>query len=156
MVFGQMSEVVGLKQHVAEFGVRKAIGVGNAAFDRVFCQHLIDGDVFADITQKVEHRKLAGPIGVVDQLSLGRALFEVKDAFELALDALHIVVQRLGVKQIALFASTRRVADHAGRPTRECERSVSQQLKSAQGDLSEQMTDVQRIGGGVETDVNAE
>ena len=67
----EVNEVVRLQQHVAEFGVaetRVSLHRAEAAFDRVFGQHHVDGKVLADVAEEFEVAERADPIEVVDEL----------------------------------------------------------------------------------------
>jgi len=149
----EVAEVVGLQQHVAELGVTDAVLALDAAAHRVLRRHLVHREVLADVTEKLQHRDRRSPVGVVDQGGLERAGLEVQQFDELALDAFDVAAQGLGVEQIAFVAATPRVADHAGGATSQRKRPMAGQLEATEEQLADEMSDVQRVGRGVEADV---
>ena len=117
--------------------------------------HLIDGDVFADVTQELQQRDRLGPVPVVDQHpTFGIA--EVDDPAQLLLDRCHVGAQRLVVEQIALLGTPAGIADHAGRSAGERDRLVPGVLEPTQHDQTDQVADVQTVGGGVAPVVDAD
>jgi len=125
----------------------------DAAAHRVLRRHLAHREVLADVTEKLQHRDRRSPVGVVDQGGLKRAGLEVQQFDELALDAFDVAAQGLGVEQIAFVAATPRVADHAGGATSQRKRPMAGQLEATEEQLADEMADVQRVGRGVEADV---
>ena len=87
---------------------------------------------------------------------LERAGLEIEDPLQLELDARHVVGELLAAEQVALLRLAAGVADHAGRPSGERERAVPRHLEPAQPELAHQMAGVQRVGGGIEPDVDAD
>ena len=75
---------------------------------------------------------------------------------ELWLDAGEVALERLAVEQVALLGAPAGVADHAGRPAGQRKRTVPGELEPAQTELTHQVADVQRVGGRVEADVDAD
>jgi hypothetical protein len=67
---------------------------------------------------------------------------EVEQTLELRFDVGNIGSQSVSVKQVALFASPRRVADHARRTTGKHDWSMPEHLESAQRNLPEQVAGV--------------
>ena len=99
--------------------------------------------MLAHSTREIEEREVLHPVVVVHQLSLIVALgVEVEELRHLLLDALLVVIERLGIKQIALLAFTRRVAYHTCRAADEYYRLVSATLQMAQHHDSAQVTNV--------------
>ena len=97
-----------------------------------------------------------GPVGVVDERRLGRAGLEVEQLGELHLDPLDVVAERVVVEQVALVAAPGRIADHPRRAAGERERTMSGELEAAHEQLADEVPDVQRVGGRVEADVEAD
>jgi hypothetical protein len=81
---------------------------------------------------------------------------EVEDPLELRLDAGHVVRELVAVEQVALLGATARVTDHPRGAAGERERLVTGELEAPQTELAHEVADVQRIGGGVEADVDAD
>ncbi len=80
----QPEVVVGLQQHVAELGEGDAVLGVDPQLDALARQHLVDGDVFADVAQELEDRDRLCPVTVVDERPA--AGVEIDDASELLLD----------------------------------------------------------------------
>ena len=67
-----------------------------------------------------------------------------------------LCVERLPVEQVALLAASSGVADHARRAAGQREGPVAGELEAAQGELAEQVADVQAVGRRIEADVDAD
>ena len=156
VVLVEVTEVVGLQQHVAELGVRDAVLAVEARAHGILGDHLIDREVLADVTKELEHRDGVRPVGVVDQCRLERTGLEVEQLAELHLDALDVVPQRLVVEQVAFLAAPARVADHSGGAAGQRERTVTGELEAAHEQLADEVPGVQRVGRRVEPDVQAD
>lgn len=63
----EMDEVVGLKEHVGEFGVADAAFATQAVLDRVLGEHDVDGEVFSNVAKEVEEGEAAHPVEVVEE-----------------------------------------------------------------------------------------
>ena len=94
-----------------------------------------------------------GPVGVVDQPGLGGARAEVEQTLQLQLDAAHVVSKRVEVEQVPLVAAPGGITHHPGRTAGEWERLVTRQLEAAQEQLADEVTHVERVGGGIEPHV---
>ena len=63
----QMHEVIGLQNHVTEFGVADALlALFQAALHRIAHDHLIDTEMLANITQHIKVTKGAQPLTIVN------------------------------------------------------------------------------------------
>ena len=155
LVFAEMPEVVGLQEHVRELGVRDAVLALHARAHGFFGNHLIDGEVFADVAQEIEGAHRCGPVGVVDQARRVRTV-EIENPLELLLHTRHVVRERLAIEQVPLFAASTWVTDHASGSAGQHHRAMSGQLETAQHHLAEQVAGVQRVGRGIESDVHTD
>ncbi|MNE74712.1 hypothetical protein D3C80_1708080 [compost metagenome] len=64
--FIQTGKVITLQQVVREFGKGDALIVAvQTLFDRFLVDHLIDGEVLADVTQEGQHIHVAKPVIVI-------------------------------------------------------------------------------------------
>ena len=71
----QMQEVIGLQNHVTEFGVADALlALFQAALHRIAHDHLIDTEMLANITQHIKVTKGAQPLTIVNHRCGARAL----------------------------------------------------------------------------------
>ncbi len=78
-----MKEVIGLEDHVAEFG--KGDAHFQSRFDRVLGQHGANGEVFANVSKEGNQLQLAEPFVVVDHASRIVLAGEIEELFKLAL-----------------------------------------------------------------------
>ena len=141
----QLHVVVGLQQHVAELGVGEA--GAEAAAHRLLRQHLAHRHVLADVAQEVDGRHRHGPGAVVEQAGLGGARLEVDEAPQLGDDVLEVAGQDLVVEQVPLLGSPARIADHAGRPARQGDRTVAVLLEATQDQQADEVAGVEAVGG---------
>ena len=108
-------------------------------------------------SREVEDRERLGPLGVVDERRLERARLEVQQPLELPLDAGDVVVERGPVEQVALLAARPHGSPTMpGRSSGQRERAVAGKLEPAQGDLAEEVADVEAVGRRIEPDVDAD
>jgi len=110
--------------------------------------------VLAHVAQELERRHGLGPVGVVDQRGGVEPGLEVEQSLQLDLDGGHVGAQGVAIEEVALVAAPARVAHHPGGPAGQGERPVPGQLEPAQRQLAEQVAEVERVGGGIETDIH--
>ena len=79
---------------------------------------------------------------------------KVQELAQLLLDALLIVAQSRFVEQIALLRLARRVTDHTRSATDQRQRLVAATLEMTQNHHTAQVSDVQRIGCRVDTQIS--
>ncbi len=61
-------------------------------FNRIFSHHVVDGDVFADVANKFEERKILHPVVVIHQFGgIGCIRFKIEKARQLSLNAILIM-----------------------------------------------------------------
>ena len=125
----ELEVVVGLEDLVAELGVGDALLAGQAPGDDVLGEHGAHAEVLAQVPQEVNGAHRLGPVQVVDDLR--RVVpAEVEKVLELFLQAGRPAGNDvLGVE--AALPLGARVADEAGRPTHQRQRTVPGQLKMA-------------------------
>ena len=153
----EVEEIVALQQLVGKFGERHTVvGISREAFfHRVFRHHIVDGDVLAHIADKLEETVVFHPIVVVDQDGgIGRIAVEIEEFFQLLAQAFLIVAQRMFIDKHTLLALHRRVANHTGGTANECDGAVSGTLKVLQHHNAHQVSDMERIGSGVDAHVS--
>ena len=142
MVLVEPHKVVGLQQHVAEFGVTQTGFAAEAAFDAVFAEHHVDWKVLAHVPQKRRVRKLFHPIVVVDEDRRLVTAIEIEQVPHLRFDAGDVGRELLFREQIPFSAFAAWVADHAGRTAHDRDRTVACFLESPQHHQWKQTTDV--------------
>ena len=145
----EVEEVVALQELIGELGEGKAVAglAVEALLHAVLSHHIVDRDMLADIAHEVEEAVVLHPVVVVHHLGLvGLCAVKVEEFGHLLLDALLIVIERVGVKQVALLALARRVADHAGSPAHEEEGLVAAALQVAEHHDAAQVAYVKRVG----------
>ena len=105
----QGQKVMGLQQHVAELGVGDAIC--DSALDGLFGEHVVDREVFADISHEVDRVDLFEPVGILyEKRGIVRSI-EIEKTRELGPDALEVVLKRVPCKQRTLLGLPARIAD---------------------------------------------
>ena len=152
----EIQEVVALQQLVCE--LRKAQSVASRTVQTLLhtllSHHIVDGDVLAHLTGKVEESEVLHPIVVVDHDGgIGFFRLKVEELGHLLLDALLIMTQCLIVEQIALLTFARRVANHTCGTTNKDDGAVAATLQMTKHHDTAQVSDVQRVGSGVSTQV---
>ena len=152
----EVEKVVPLEQLVGELCEREAVaGLAIEAFlDAVLGHHVVDGDVLADVAGEVEEGEVLHPVVVVDQFGrIGGVGAKVEEAGELRLDAADVMAQGVLSEQVALGALARGVANHACGAADEGQRLMPSALEVAEHHDRAKVTDVKRVGGGVDADV---
>ena len=152
----EVVEVVTLKELVGELCEGKAVAclTIETLLNGFLCHHVVDGDVLADVPDKVEELEVLHPVVVVHQFcAVGCIAVEIKEMRELLFDASDIVAQGLLVEQVALGALARRVANHACGTANKGEGLVAATLKMAEHHHAAKVSDVERVGGGVDSEV---
>src|SRR5690606_25600073 len=99
-VLPEMVKIVPLQQLVAEFGKGKSAIPLQSLFDGVLRHHVVHGDVFSDIPDEIQKRKVLQPIVVVHHLGISGAAAKLQELFKLGPQALHIPLQDLLSKQL--------------------------------------------------------
>lgn len=92
----------------------------------------------------------------MNQTGRSGSVTEVEDALQLPLHTRHVVTQGLAVEKVALLAAAAGVAHHPGGATGQDDRAVSGELEASQHHLAEQVAGVQRVGRGIEPDIDAD
>ena len=150
----EFHEVVGLQNHVAEFGV------GNAAFEaggnRVLGQHIGHGEVFADIAQQVDGLYVAEPVVVVDHAGRVARRGEIEEGLQLAFDFLAPFLHCLQGIERALLGLAARIANQSGAAAHQGDGGVSGLLEAAQKQDGQEAAHMQAIGGRVEAVVESQ
>ena len=152
----EVQEVVTLQQLVGELSEAEAVACLSAEpfLHTVLGHHIVDGDVLAHFAGEIEEGKVLHPVVVVDHLgSVGLRSFEIQELGHLLFDGLLIMIERVGVKQIALLTLAGGVADHACGSADEQERLVAAALEVAQHHDAAEVTDVQRVGRRIGSEV---
>ena len=109
----KMQKIVRLQQHVAELGKGDPIFAIEAHLHGILADHVIHGEMFPDVAQKIDQIQREEPIGIVHHA--GRIVFhlEIEKMRELLFDRLKIGFDGLARKQLSLRGFSARVADHA-------------------------------------------
>src|SRR5690348_2526377 len=139
----EMQEVDRLEDHVAELGVRDALGtVFQPRAHGLLGDHHIDGEVLADVAQVLDQRHLAEPVGVVHHHRAVLAL-EREKRFELAANQLGVRVYLLSAEQHALLRFEAGVADHPGPAANQQQWAMPGALKVGQHHDRHEIADLQ-------------
>src|SRR6185369_1270949 len=139
-----MHEVVGLEQHVAEFGVADAGVAFDAAFDGVLGEHHVDRKVLTDVAEEFEVREASHPVMIVKQ-HCTTGTVEVEKATKLTFDAGDIFFELIQREQIALFTLSGWVADHACCTAHEGDGAMAGFLKAAKHESRQKRANVEAV-----------
>ena len=150
MLAVEMEKVVTLEELVGKLCKGKSVArrTVETLLHALLRHHIVDSDVLTHLAGKVEEGEVLHPVVVVDHLGLvGRRAVEVKKLGCLLLDGLLIVVERLGVKEIALRTFARRIANHTRSASDEKIRLVSTTLQMAQHHDAAEVSDMEGVCG---------
>ena len=150
-MFVQVIKIEALDKLVAEFGKRHPRF--ESLLNGILGQHIVHGNMFAHIADKIEEVVLPEPVVVVDHFGRAGAAVEVQELLELGFHTGQIVLNDLSGEQVALFRLSRRITYHACSPANKGYGLVSGLLKVDQGHDLYQVTYMQGIGRRVKADV---
>ena len=102
--------------------------------------------MLADIAEELEIAEAAHPVVVVHEQGRLGARIEIQEPPHLPLEAGHIAGQRVAIEQVPLLALAAGVADHAGGPPHDRDRSVPGALEPPQREQGDQAADVEALG----------
>ena len=154
VVAAEHVEIEGLEQHVAELGVADAgLAILHARADALLGDHLVDGEMLADVAQEIEEADGRRPARVIQQAGGIGGGVEIEQAAELFLDLGDVGVEHFLGEQLALLRLAAGVADGAGGAAGERDGVMAQQLKPAQRQQRHQVAHVQAVGGRVKAAV---
>ena len=142
----EIEEVIALEQLIGELRERKSVAGGTieALLHTLLGHHVVDGDVLAHLTGKVEEGEILHPVIVVHHLgSIGFLAVKVKELGHLLLDALLVVAQGLVIEQVALLALARGVANHTRGTTHQDDGFVATVLQMAEHHDATEVSDMQ-------------
>ena len=109
--------------------------------------------MFSYVANKIQKRHILKPVVVVDHLCGIFASFKIQKFRQLLLHAFHVMLQRFGVEQIAFLGFSGWIAHHTRGATYKSKRLVSSALKVNQRHDLNQVTNVQGVRCGIETNV---
>ncbi len=109
----------------------------------------------ADVTKEIDVGKGAQPIVIIDQDGAGFAVIEAKDSFEDGPDRGDIGLDRLGRHQLSAFIASGWIADLGRSAPHDDDRAMASLLEPAKEHHLDQMADMERRRGRVETDIAA-
>ena len=153
----QVQEVVALQQLIGELGERHTVALAiEALLNRILGHHIVYGDHLTDVACEIEEGEVLHPVVVIHEQSCVRSVaIEVDQLRELSLDSLLIVAQGCLIEQVALLRLTAGVANHTRSTTYQSNGAVAATLKVLQDHNAHQVTDMQRVSRGVDTQVSS-
>ena len=146
----EFNEIVRLQDHVVEFEKRQRLLAIEPKLHRIERQHLVDGEMPADVAQEGNVVQLVEPIGVVRH---DRAGAEIEKAREHGADRGDIGVDLLGGEQRAARVLAGGIADLAGAATHQRDRTMPGLLQPSQHHDGQQIADMQARRGRIEADI---
>ncbi len=115
MQFIQAGEVIALQQVIGEFGKRDALIVTvKTLLHRFFVDHLVDGEMFADITQEGQHVHAAEPVIVVGGNGGVITAIKVEERRDLFANFIHPLLHGVFGVELTLSGFKARVANQTG------------------------------------------
>ena len=109
--------------------------------------------MLAHVADEVEEEVVLHPVVVVAYLGAVDGVVEVEEALKLVLDALHVVLYLLDSEELALLRLEGGVANHAGGAAHDGQGLVARHLQVLEKHDADEVTYVERVGGGVDADV---
>ena len=146
-------KVIRLHEHIVEFEEGEPLlHAGTVALRR---EHLVDGEIRADLAQKVDVIEVEEPVGIVDDDGAVLAL-ETDEARHLLLEAFDVIFDGLARHHGAHIGAAGGVADHARAAADEDDGLMAGILHVAHGDELHEVADVQAVRRGIEADIEGD
>ena len=172
-VSGHDGEVIGLHQHVVEFEEGQTALAFHSLFECLCAEHLIDVEVGSHGADELDVVQRTEPCAVVDADCHARfrsfvlmtrlehavvalilpLLIELQEAVEELLELTAVLVDGVHVHELTHVGTAGGVSNHAGAAAQQHHRSVSVLLHVHHDDDLHEVTNVQAVCGGVESDV---
>ena len=131
--FVQTGEVVALQQVIREFSKGDTLIVTvQALFYRFFVNHLVNREVFADVTQEGQHVHAAKPVVVIGGNRGVITTVEVEERCNLFADLIHPLLHGVFGVQFTLSGFKAWVADQTGRAAHQGHRLMACHLEAFQ------------------------
>ena len=151
MAARQLHEIIGLKDHVVEFKEGQRLLTVQSQLYRIECQHAVDGEMRADITQERNVFQLVQPVRIIDHdgviLAIGQNVLECPpDTGDIAC---YVIIRQ----HLAGFVLAARIADFRGAATHQGNRLVTKVLHPVKHHDRDQMSDMQTVAGRVIADI---
>ena len=153
VAFVKLHEIVGLQDHVVEFEKRQRLLALQAQLHRVERQHLVDGEMAADVAQEGNIVQPVEPLGVVRHHGAG---VKIEKARKYRADRGDVGLDLRACQQRAARVLARWIADLAGTAAHQRDRAMAGLLQPSQHHDREQVADVEARRGGVEADIGGE
>ena len=149
----QFVEVVTLHDHVVEFQEGQTSFFFHSCFEAVCSQHSVYREVYAYITQEFDVVQVSQPVAVVYDDRTAFAFIEVDETGQLVFDAGYVVVDCFNCHHFTHVSFTGRVTDHSCTAAYQTDRSVTASLHVSHSHYCQEMTNVQGVCCGVDTDI---
>ena len=147
----QLQEVVALHQHVGELQEAEAVLGRHTGLVAVRGEHLVDGELGADIAHKLDEVQVAQPVAVIDDDGVSFA--EIQETGHLLFDALHVAVNGFRGQHFPHVRLAGGIADHGGSAAHQGNRLMAGPLHMRHRHDRDVMADMQAVRGGIKTDV---
>ena len=131
--FVQAGKVITLQQVVRKLGKRDPLIVTvQTLLHRFFVDHLVNGEVFADITQESQYIHTAKPVIVVRSNRRVVATVEIEERCNLFADFIHPLLHGVFGIQFTLSGFKARVTNQTGCAAHQCDRFMACLLEAFQ------------------------
>src|SRR5215470_12079633 len=149
-------EIVRLQEQVAEFGVGNSLIALAAPLHRLLGQHVIDGEILADIAHEFDRTQLRQPLGIVDEASRRGRVIEIQKPRELTTNPCDVLFDLLHGEKRTLGRFPAWIADHPSATADNRDRRMTKPLQTRKRNHRQQATDMKAGRGWIESDVSGE
>ena len=105
------------------------------------------------VADEVEEEVILHPVVVVEDFGTVDGVVEIEEALQLMPDALDVMLYFFDREEFALLGLERGVANHAGSTADNGERLVACHLEMLEEHDGDEVSDMQRVGGGVDAHI---
>ena len=132
MLSVQLRKVIRLQDHVGEFGKAdtRTFPV-DSLLDRFFLDHVIDGEMLADVPEEGQDIETRCPVEIIDN-RCRRIALKIDEPTHLGTKLLHPTGHHLGGIEVTLAGFKAGIANQPGSTTHQRQGPVTRQLKATQ------------------------
>ena len=123
-------------------------------FHGILGHHIVDGNVLADVADKLQKTELAHPLVVIDENSaVGLIRVKLEEFAQLFFYTSLIVLQRLFIQQITFLRLSGGVADHASGTAQQRDGAMAAALEMREHHDTHQVPNMERIGSRINAQI---
>ena len=153
----QAGEIIALQQVIGELGKGDALVVAvQALLHRFLVDHLVNGEVLADIAQEGQHVHAAEPVVVVCRNGRVAAAVKIEEWRNLLADLRHPLLDGLLGIKLAFRRFKARIANQTGGTAHQRNRLMARFLEALQAQQGNEMPQMQAVSGGIEAAIECD